>query len=135
LGAYFLVTYKKIRFQSFVQIGLIILLILSIIQIIPDDVKIIQEASASTTWSQTNWSARINYSSLSNVDIIKSSGDLKLSIGQGLWIADTDNCRIVNTMMDGSGWTTYGTKGTGTGQFQCPMAICYDNSTGYLNIW
>jgi hypothetical protein len=124
---------KKNRYQSCIQIFVCIILILSIIQIFPDDVKIIHKASASSTWEDTNWSAPENYSSFKSIDIIPSSGDLKLHYGRILYLADFTNDRIVKTTMDGSFWTTFGTSGTGIGQFKYPSGISYD-STGYIYV-
>ena len=50
------------------------------------------------------------------------------------YIADTANHRIVKTMADGTGWTTYGTNGTGTGNFSSPRGIAYDASTDYIYV-
>jgi hypothetical protein len=97
-------------------------------------VEIIDDTSASSTWFETNWSAPKNYSSSKGIDIILNSGDLKLHYGKGLLVADIDNHRIVKTMMGGGEWATYGSVGSGTGQFNRPCSISYDINTGYIYI-
>jgi len=51
-----------------------------------------------------------------------------------LYISDIGNNRIVKTKIDGTGWQTLGTAGSGTGQFTCPKGLDYDVSTDYLYI-
>lgn len=41
---------------------------------------------------------------------------------------------IVKTKIDGTGWTTYGTAGTGTGQFSLPRDIDVDPATGNIYV-
>ncbi len=36
--------------------------------------------------------------------------------------------------MDGTGWTTYGTGGSGTGNFRYPKGISYDHATSYIYV-
>ena len=96
------------------------------IQIYPGDVNTIREASASSTWEDTNWSASNNYSKIQDLEQINSTGDIKLLWGQWLFISDTFNNRIVRTTISGSGWATYGTWGSGTGQLRYPHGIYYD---------
>ena len=70
---------KNVRFLSTICISL--LLILSIIQIFPGDVKIIRVASASSTWEDTNWSASNNYSKIQDLEQINSTGELLMELG------------------------------------------------------
>ncbi len=51
-----------------------------------------------------------------------------------IYVADTVNHRIVKTKMDGTGWTAYGSYGSGAGQFSGPEGISYDSSTGYIYV-
>jgi hypothetical protein len=73
---------RKRKFRAFIQIFLCILLVFSVIQIIPIEIKVINDASASSTWSQTNWSAPDNYSNIKYLETIDETGDLKLFYGQ-----------------------------------------------------
>ena len=46
-----------------------------------------------------------------------------------IYIADTSNHRLIRMDdMDGAGWVTYGTQGSGTGNFSWPVGICTDLS-------
>lgn len=49
-------------------------------------------------------------------------------------MTDYSNHRIVKTKIDGTGWTTYGSNGTGAGQFKSPSGVFYDSSSEYLYI-
>jgi len=51
-----------------------------------------------------------------------------------VYVADYGNNRIVKTKMDGTGWTTYGTNGSGIGNFNNPRGIAYDSSSGYIYV-
>ncbi|MDD5454564.1 MAG: choice-of-anchor L domain-containing protein [Candidatus Ratteibacteria bacterium] len=51
-----------------------------------------------------------------------------------LYVADTDNHRIVKTRMDGTGWTAYGSIGSGTGKFNSPQGIYYDSASDYIYV-
>ena len=49
-----------------------------------------------------------------------------------IYVADSQNHRIIRTKIDGSGWSTFGSYGTGTGQFNVPTGIRFFG--GYLYI-
>ena len=54
-----------------------------------------------------------------------------------IYVADTiylGNHRIVKTKIDGTGWITYGSEGSGVGQFNQPKGIYYDATSGYIYI-
>jgi len=53
-----------------------------------------------------------------------SSGDI--------YVTDTGKNRLVRTKIDGTGWATYGSYGSGTGQFNSPRGVYYDAASGYL---
>jgi len=127
-------TVEKNKFRSYIQICLSILLILSIIQKMPFELKIINEASASSTWLDTSWSAPGNYTDSWQVETIPDSGDLKLHYGPGMFVADTLHHQIVKTNINGSIWNTFGSRGSGTGQFNCPDGISYDSTTGFIYV-
>ena len=59
-------------------------LILTVIQILPQEMEIIEEATASSTWFDAKWLKPNNYNSTHNVKIIENSGYLKLANGSGL---------------------------------------------------
>jgi sugar lactone lactonase YvrE len=133
------IKHEKIKQKSFTRtffrISLIILLISACIQVMPFEVEIIDDTSASSTWFETNWLAQENYSSVDSIDIILSSGDLKLHYeDESLLIADTNNNRLVKTRKNGTGWATFGTNGLGIGQFSVPSGLTYDKNTGYIYV-
>lgn len=51
-----------------------------------------------------------------------------------IYIVDSGNNRIVRTMMDGTGWMSFGTLGSNIGQFSNPSGICLDLATGYIYV-
>lgn len=125
---------NKNKVQALFHILLSLILILSIIQIIPDEIKVIGKASASSTWTQDNWSKPNSYISYEGLNIINNTGDLKLHYGEIIYVLDKNNHRIVKTMLDGGIWKTYGTYGFGTGNFNSPMGFYYDSSSEYFYI-
>ncbi|MCK5559543.1 MAG: NHL repeat-containing protein, partial [Thermoplasmata archaeon] len=125
---------KGIKFNKIARISLVILLILSAIQIIPFEIELAEKASAGSTWHETDWSGAGSFNAAKSVDNSSSPGNLKLVKDTYLYIADSFNHRIVKTKINGDGWTTYGTFGTGVGQFSSPSAISYDNTTGYIYV-
>lgn len=78
----------------------------------------------------------------------QGAGDNQFNTPQGIffdqpnsdiYVADTYNNRIVKVhinLADGtfSNWQTYGTLGTGVGNFTSPRSIVYDNTTGYIYV-
>jgi hypothetical protein len=116
------------------KVMLAMLLIFTSIQFIPIDKPFLENATASSSWFETDWTSSDNYASSSNIDTILSSGNIILSYNIDLYITDTANGRIVKTKMDGSSWTTYGTAGSGTGKFDYPAGISYDSSTDYIYV-
>jgi hypothetical protein len=120
--------------RSIINIFLITILVFSLMQFAPQNLKVIEKAEASSIYSETNWSAAQNHSAASQVSFIKESGDVKLRYGQWVFVCDRSNNRLVHTMLGGSGWTTYGAWGTGTGSFRWPLAMDYDINTGFLYI-
>jgi len=63
------------------------------------------------------------------------------SVNGDIYVSDMGNNRIVKTKLDGSwtGWTTYGSSGSGVGQFSLstylnPQGISFDAATGYVYI-
>ena len=55
-----------------------------------------------------------------------------------IYVTDSYNHRIVKTKLNIDGtftdWTTYGTQGSGVGQFKYPRGISYDSATGYFYV-
>jgi DNA-binding beta-propeller fold protein YncE len=51
-----------------------------------------------------------------------------------VYLSDSLNNRIVKTKMDGSGWATLGTIGSGVGQFHDPRGIYYDGASGFIYV-
>ncbi|MBU1671503.1 MAG: hypothetical protein KKF41_10535 [Actinobacteria bacterium] len=51
-----------------------------------------------------------------------------------VYISDSRDNRIVRTKMDGSGWTTLGTLGSGESHFKDPRGIYYDSTSGYIYV-
>ena len=101
----------------------------------PFELKLIKEGVASSTIYQTNWTAPNDYISKDNIYFINGNDDIKLLFsGPGIFVADQQNHRIVRTNMNGSIWLTYGTQGSGIGQFNRPQGICYDYRTGDIYI-
>ncbi len=49
-----------------------------------------------------------------------------------VYVSDSLGNRIVKTRMDGTGWTTLGTLGSGVGQFKDPRGIYFDSASGYI---
>lgn len=56
------------------------------------------------------------------------------SASEYYYISDSSNYRIVKTKIDGTGWTTLGSSGTGVGQFGSLAGISYEASTGYIYV-
>lgn len=110
------------------------LLILSAIQIMPTNINVTKRVTASSNWFETSWSAPGAYTDSSNIDINSTTGDLTLHYGSRIYIADSYNNRIVRTAINGSGWKTYGSYGSGIGQIYYPFGIYYDYTTGYIFI-
>ena len=125
---------RKKSYYPFIQISICVLLFLATIQIMPNDSKIINNASASSTWEDSNWSTSNNYSKIQDLEQINSTGDIKLLWGNWLFITDTNNHRIVRITMEGNGWATYGSFGSNTGEFILPTGICFDNKTGFIYV-
>lgn len=50
------------------------------------------------------------------------------------YIANKGANNIIKTKFNGTGWTAYGTNGSGTGQFSSPKGVSYDSSTGFLYV-
>jgi hypothetical protein len=125
---------KKEKIQTFLNLLICLILILSIVQIFPEEGKLIKSASASSTWSETNWTIPGAYVSYKRLDFLNDTGDLKLFWGQRIYVGDTYNNRIVQTMNDGSIWNTYGAFGTGTGQFRYPYGVNFDHPSDYLYV-
>ncbi len=50
------------------------------------------------------------------------------------YISDYSNNRIIKTKIDGTGWTVYGSYGSGVGQFYYPRGIDYDPVTDYIYV-
>ena len=118
--------------HQLIRIFIILILIFSIFQILPEDIKITQEVSAVTTWSETNWSVICSYISYKGLEFINGTGDIKLHYGPRIYVADSDNHRIVKTMMNGCIWDTYGTYGSGINKFEFPSGIYFDNGSKYI---
>jgi DNA-binding beta-propeller fold protein YncE len=51
-----------------------------------------------------------------------------------VYVSDSLNNRIIKTKMDGTGWATLGTIGTGVGQFHDPRGIYYDSASGFIYV-
>jgi DNA-binding beta-propeller fold protein YncE len=51
-----------------------------------------------------------------------------------VYVSDSLNNRIIRTRMDGSGWVTLGTLGSGVGQFKDPRGIYFDAASGYIYV-
>ena len=100
----------------------------------PSEIIINNEVTAASTWFETSWSASINYSDCKDLDIVLGSGDLQLHYGPDLIVGDYSNGRIVRTTMKGGRWTSFGTLGSGKGQFMYPYGIAHDNITGYIYV-
>ncbi len=56
------------------------------------------------------------------------------SLSGFIYVADTDNNRIVKAKFDGSFWESYGSYGQGTGKLSCPVDLDYVPSTGDIYI-
>ncbi|MBU1759201.1 right-handed parallel beta-helix repeat-containing protein, partial [Patescibacteria group bacterium] len=60
------------------------------------------------------------------------------SASEYIYVADGGytiaNHRIVKTKIDGTGWTTYGTYGSGVGEFSSPWSIYYDSASEYMYV-
>lgn len=56
------------------------------------------------------------------------------SVSGYVYFTDTSYDRVYKTKIDGTGWTTFGSLGAGTVQFNNPRGIDYDESTGYIYI-
>ena len=52
-----------------------------------------------------------------------------------IYIADSENNRIVKTKIDGTGWTTFGSEGSGAGEFSRPVGIHYDSALTIFIFW
>jgi hypothetical protein len=104
------------------------------IQIIPDEMKIFPEVSASSTWYETNWSKSDNYSALFRLDAEIIPGEVKLLYGKEIFVSDAYNSRLVKTRFDGSEWQTLGRQGTGKNQFFLNRGIDYDIDTGHIYV-
>ena len=107
-------------------------IIISYVQIIIHDESITGNAIAESSWTETDWPGSANYEKITNVDPDSNSGEVILSSGIDLFVADRNNHRIVKTKMGGVDWTTFGVEGSGNGQFKTPYAVSYDNTTGYI---
>ena len=66
--------------------------------------------------------------------IDRPSGLFYDAISEYYYVADEYNNRIVKTKIDGTGWTTYGSYGSGVGQFYNPSGIYYDAASEYVYI-
>ncbi len=118
------------------HISLVLILVFSMIEILPMPIEfeLITEVSASTTWTETNWSLETNYTEKHQLRIDPITGDVKLLYGPWIFVDDTYNYRLVHTMLTGVGWNTYGTWGSGTGNFWGSFGIYYDVSSNYLYV-
>jgi len=105
-------------------------LILSGIQLSPMQDISLDNTSASSIMDVTDWSNPNSYESLLGIDPTSNPGEIKLIFETNLIVGDADNWRIVRTQIDGSGWTTLGTRGDGTGQFKRPAGVSCDSITG-----
>jgi hypothetical protein len=130
-------SFPSFRPFRFFYIYLIILfLIFSSLQILPfpNDIEIISHTSASSTWIETDWIAETNYSARFGIQALKGSGDLQLFTGDGFFVSDYYNNRVVQTNMQGTYWNTFGTWGSGAGQFRYPFSLSYDNNSGSVYV-
>jgi hypothetical protein len=124
----------RINLNKIIQISLGIILITSIFQISPFQTDLVHKVAAQSNWIETNWSTNASYSEIFDLDTISPVGEVKLDHGPFVFVADTYNHRIIKTRMDGTGWTSLGTKGSGVGQFDNPFGISYDSTTGFIYV-
>jgi hypothetical protein len=123
-------------FWSFYIYIIILILLFSGIQILPfqNTFNIISQTSATSIWTETDWLTETNYSARFGIQAQKVSGDLKLFPGNGFFVSDYYNNRIVQTNMQGTYWNKLGTVGSGTNQFRYPFSLSYDNDTGFIYV-
>ncbi len=122
------ITLKKVS-----HLVLVMILLFSFIHIIEPELKFIDYTQANTTWYFNNWSKPKDYNYISNL-VNTTEGALELMYGQEIYITDLYNYRVVKTRMDGSEWTTFGTRGTGKYQFYMPYGLHYDIDSGYIYV-
>ncbi len=124
------------KLKRIATISLAMFMVFSVIQIMPFELDVVENASAGSTWLEDDWSGAggYDYGNSSHIDATTNPGEVRIAYEPELIITDAMNRRIVKTKIDGSGWQTNGSQGTGQWEYGRPASLSYDKDTGFIYI-